>query len=68
MCTVERECIKCGATYQIDISDTYDICHDCYLQADKEYKEYVKNFYKSHDKGCSPVCFEEFCDNDFLII
>ncbi len=68
MCTVERECIKCGATYQIDITDTYDICHDCYLQADKEYKEYVKNFYKSHDKGCSPVCFEEFCDNDFLII
>ena len=68
MCTVERECIKCGATYQIDISDTYDICHDCYLQADKEYKEYVKNFYKSHDKGCSPVCFEEFCDNDFLVI
>ena len=68
MCIVERECIKCGATYQIDISDTYDICHDCYLQADKEYKEYVKNFYKSHDKGCSPVCFEEFCDNDFLVI
>lgn len=68
MCTVERECIKCGATYQIDISDTYDICHDCYLQADKEYKEYVKNFYKSHDKSCTPICFEEFCDNDFLVI
>ena len=28
---VERECIKCGMTYQIDESDTYDICHDCYL-------------------------------------
>lgn len=39
---VERECIKCGMTYQIDEDDTYDICHNCYLQADKEYKQYVK--------------------------
>lgn len=65
---VERECVKCGMTYQIDESDTIDLCHECYLQAEKEYKKYVKNFYKSHDKGCTPVCLEEFCDNDFLVI
>ena len=28
---IERECVKCGMTYQIDESDTYDICNDCYL-------------------------------------
>lgn len=64
---IERECVKCGMTYQIDENDTIDLCHECYLQADKEYKKYVKDFYKSHDKGCEPVCFEEFCDNEFLV-
>ena len=35
---------------------------------DGEYKKYVKDFYKNHDKGCNPVCLEEFCDNNFLVI
>lgn len=32
---IERECVKCGMTYQIDESDTIDLCHECYLQAEK---------------------------------
>lgn len=63
---VTRICVKCGAEYQIEKNDEYEICHECYLDLDKQYKQYKKDFKNTHDKGCEPVCFNEYYNNEFL--
>ena len=63
---IMKVCNKCNATYYIDSNDYIELCHECYIQAGKDYKKYKHNFKKSHDKDSEPVCFSEYCNNDFI--
>ena len=29
------------------------------------YKKYVREYKKTHDKGMTPACFKEWCDNEY---
>ena len=62
----QKICQKCNKSYNVDIDDYIELCHDCYLKANKHYNDYKKNFYKYHDNSCKPVCFSEFCNNEFM--
>lgn len=62
---VIRKCEQCGNCYFVDFTDDIPLCHDCYFELEKAYKKYKREFKKTHDKGCEPVCMREFYDNEY---
>ena len=34
-------------------------------EIEQEYRRYVRDFKKTHEKGMEPVCFNEWYDNEF---
>lgn len=44
----------------------FEMCFGKLSDKQEAYIDYVLDYHNTHDEYCYPVCFSEFCDNEYI--